>query len=133
MPEAVLIVDDDVAIALALTVRLEAAGYDVHHASNGRRGLASASALRPSLILLDVQMPDLDGFAVYDELRTRPELRETPVIFMSANARDPMPDRARASGAAGFIRKPYDASELIAAIGDAIAARRRSAAEGAVP
>lgn len=132
MPDdAILIIDDEPGVASALRVRLQAHGYTVHQAPNGRRGIAAAETVHPALILLDIQLPDIDGFAVHEELRARPDLRSTPVIFMSANVSDHLLDRALSTRGARFIRKPYESSELVATIGDAIAASRRTSVSGA--
>ncbi|MEO6709665.1 MAG: response regulator [Planctomycetota bacterium] len=111
-----MIVDDERGIAHALTIRLRAAGYDVRCAFDGASGLAAAVEWRPDLILLDIRMPEMDGFEVKRRLMAHPELRATPVIFLSANVQESARQAAMAAGAHAFLTKPYESKEVLAAI-----------------
>ncbi len=112
----VLLVDDEIAITAALSVRLRAAGYEVASASNGTTGLAAAAEHQPDVIILDIRMPDIDGFEVCRRLKKDPALMGIPVIFLSANVQDTARQTALEVGGAGFHSKPYDAAQLIATI-----------------
>ncbi len=90
----VLVVDDSSTIRRILRRDLEAAGYRVVEADNGEVGLAACRALRPDLVLLDVDMPVLDGMATLERMQADPDLRHLPVLFLTAPSRD------RAGGAA---------------------------------
>lgn len=118
MPEKrrVLIVDDDREIVRGLTIRLRAAGHEVRCAYDGAAGLAAAIAERPGVIVLDIRMPGLDGFAVLAKLRERAETHGIPVIVLSANGVESVRARALELGARHFLVKPYQAATLLAMI-----------------
>jgi DNA-binding response OmpR family regulator len=118
--EYILIVDDERNIAHALTLRLEAAGYEVMWACDGASGVAAALARTPDAILLDIRMPDIDGFEVNKRLRTSPALDRTPIIFLSANVQDSCRQAALAAGAFAFLTKPYDARDVTTTIRNAL-------------
>lgn len=118
MSKSVLVIDDDWTIQQALLARLSAHGYEVVLASDGPAGLAAAEGQCPDAILLDLRMPDMDGFEVLRRLRTIPCVASVPVIFLTANIQDTVKDQARAAGAAGFLTKPYEASAILELIGD---------------
>ena len=106
-PRCVLIVDDELDnLALGLAI-LEDHGLEVATARDGLEGLAVATRLLPDLILLDVRMPGVDGFAVCRQLKAQPATREIPVIFLSAL--DQIEDKAQgfAAGGVDYVTKPY--------------------------
>ena len=92
-------------------------------ASHGEAGLAMAAAEPPDLVLLDIQLPDIDGHEVLRRLRTLPALRDTPVIAVSANAMPDDLEAARLAGFADYLTKPLDLKRLLAVV-DAHLARR---------
>ena len=114
MPSTVLIIDDDRPLAAALQERLEAAGFDTTHADGGVAGLERASETQPDLIILDIRMPDLDGFEVCSALRGHTDLRTTPVVFLSSDAAAVDVERARTAGGDYFMPKPYRGAALVA-------------------
>lgn len=116
MPKKVLVIDDNVDITRALTVRLRAAGYELILAPDGATGLETARVEKPDVILLDIRMPGIDGFEVNRRLKTIPELAEVPVIFLSAHAQAAVRQEAWAAGGSCFLPKPYDAGQLMAVI-----------------
>src|SRR4051812_25519147 len=122
MPRKILIVDDDKAIANLTALRLRALGYDIDVAFDGTSGLAKARTNRPDLILLDVRMPDLDGFQVCESLRAETAFSDIPVIFLSANVQDAAKRKASALGAM-FLPKPYEMDDVLAAIDHVTAAK----------
>ena len=126
MSRNVLIIDDERALSQALAVRLRAAGFNPSTADNGLNGLAAAEANPPDAIVLDMRMPDLDGFEVHARLKQRAELAAIPVIFLSANVQDSARQSALASGAWAYLTKPYDPREVVAVVSEAI--NRKSAA-----
>ncbi len=111
----VLVADDEQNAILLLHRVLEREGFDVESARDGLSTLAKARELKPDLILLDVQMPHLNGFEVTARLREDPETARIPVIFVTAAAREAS-DVAHGLqlGADDYIRKPYDYHELVA-------------------
>lgn len=116
MRKTVLHIDDEVALAEALRVRLSAMGYQVHTAPGGLAGLAAAQKHRPDVILLDIAMPDIDGYEVCRRLRRDPVLGHTAVIFLSANVQAEARRQATAVGGNAFIPKPYEPGDVVAAI-----------------
>jgi DNA-binding response OmpR family regulator len=116
MPEKILIVDDERAIAQLTALWIKQAGYAPITAFDGRGGLAAAATHRPDLILLDIRMPDLDGFEVHRQLKLMPDLAGIPVIFLSAHAQEAARQEAIARGASFFLPKPYDSGNLLAAV-----------------
>ncbi|MEN9894063.1 MAG: hypothetical protein RLY78_4358, partial [Pseudomonadota bacterium] len=105
MRDSVLIVDDDVNVIVALQVLLGAA-YALRVARNGADALRLAQADPPDLVLLDVEMPGLDGYEVCARLKEWPALAEVPVIFLSQHHDDAAELRGLAVGAVDFIAKP---------------------------
>ena len=116
MPKKVLIVDDDDAIVSAMTVRLRAVGHEVFAASDGRSALAAVDTLRPDVIVLDIRMPDIDGFEVARRLKDAPGLADIPIVFVSANVREWAKKAAFAAGASFYLSKPYNAKQLLSAV-----------------
>jgi DNA-binding response OmpR family regulator len=104
----VLVVDDERSIRLLCRVNLAAAGMDVLEAADGREGLELARKERPDLVLLDVMMPELDGWTVARELAANEETREIPIVFLTARA-DPADRRlGEQLGGVGYVVKPFD-------------------------
>jgi DNA-binding response OmpR family regulator len=107
----ILVVDDDPHLLRLLGRNLELEGYDVLQASNGEDALTQAEARQPDLILLDVAMPRLDGFAVLEHVRARSRV---PVILLTASATDQEKVRGFALGADDYLTKPFRVEELLA-------------------
>ncbi len=110
----VLIVEDTPASLKLLSDLLTEAGYYVRQAPNGELALWTAQSRPPELILLDVRMPGIDGFEVCRRLKETPELRQVPVIFLSAQHDTDDKVRGFALGAVDFIPKPFQAEEILA-------------------
>jgi two-component system cell cycle response regulator DivK len=108
----VLLVDDDESNRDMLSRRLEHRGYQVVTAVDGREAVEQARAEVPSLILMDVTLPVLDGLAATRELKSRPELRDIPVIALTAHAGPEDRDRAREAGCDDYDTKPIEFSRL---------------------
>lgn len=110
----VLVVDDEENIRFLVESGLQLAGFATVAAADGREGLAAVAKHRPDLIVLDVMMPDLDGFAVLSRLRDAGD--RTPVIFLTA--RDSTDDRVAGltSGADDYVVKPFAIAELVARV-----------------
>ncbi len=116
----ILIVDDDPVIVEAMSTRLGHAGYEVHSASDGEGGLAAVEELRPDVILLDIALPDMDGFEVKRRLKALPDLAGIPVVFVSANVKDWAKRVAFAMGAKFYLSKPYDFNRLVSVVGASV-------------
>jgi len=120
--KTILIVEDDEKIALALSVRLKAAGYEILVAKDGQKGLALARVNWPDLVLLDIGLPIMDiwmplgvGYSVARRLK-RMGNGCIPFIFITASREQGRKEAARQLGAAGCFEKPFDAEELLSTI-----------------
>ena len=127
MRERILVVDDERSLAQALSIRLQASGYEVRCAFDGLSGVDAAMSWCPDAIMLDIRMPDIDGFEVYRRLRACSALEATPVIFLSANVQESARQAALAAGARAYLTKPYESKDLLAAVRSALDARERPA------
>ncbi|ROP42878.1 response regulator transcription factor [Pseudokineococcus lusitanus] len=109
-----LVVDDEPNIRELLSTSLRYAGFEVHTAPDGHEALRQAERVRPDLLVLDVMMPDLDGFAVTRRLRERG--RDTPVLFLTA--KDDLADRVQGLTVGGddYVTKPFSLEEVVARI-----------------
>lgn len=107
----ILVVEDEAEIADILIAYLERDGYDTLYANNGVQGLDYQEKFSPSLIILDIRMPGLDGWAVLAEIRRR---GETPVIMLTANDEDADKLSALRIGADDYVVKPFNPSEIVA-------------------
>jgi CheY-like chemotaxis protein len=110
----ILIIDDDQTQHLILEEYLRQAGYDVIHAKDGEQGIKIMEAQKPDLILLDVQMPVMDGFKVLEKIREKTNFRDTPVLLLTALSRDKLKVKALELGADDYITKPFNKEELLA-------------------
>lgn len=117
--KSVLIIEDDRKIAMALTLRLNAAGYKATSAFDGLTGVAAAVANPPDLVVLDVCLPVRDGFVVAEEIQAllRPPI---PIIFITASKQPGFRQKANALKAAAYFEKPYEAEGLLVAIQNAL-------------
>src|SRR5664279_69234 len=110
----VLVVDDEPNIADVISIALRYNDYEVETAANGQDALKAVAATRPDLIVLDVMLPDLDGFEVAKRLRERAD--ETPIVFLTA--KDTTEDKVRGLTLGGddYLTKPFSVEELLARI-----------------
>jgi CheY-like chemotaxis protein len=104
----VLIVDDERAIRLLCRINLGLAGMEVLEATDGAAGLAAARREHPDLILLDVMMPDVDGWEVARELARDEATRDIPIVFLTARAERVDELRGYEAGAVAYVTKPFD-------------------------
>ena len=112
----VLVVDDDPEIVTFLATLLELEGIDSTVATSAAAALEKLEHGVPSLVLLDIAMPDRDGLDLCRELKKDPRTRDVPVFVVSARPGKDVVERALAAGAEEFIRKPFENQELIARI-----------------
>lgn len=112
----ILIIDDSEENRAILKVFLHREGYRIHEADCGGAGLSLCRSVRPDIVLLDIVMPDMDGFAVFDALQQDEEVSDIPVIFLTAQteARDKI--RGIEMGAVDYITKPFDKGEVLARV-----------------
>jgi predicted signal transduction protein with EAL and GGDEF domain/DNA-binding response OmpR family regulator len=109
---SILVVDDDFSMRMLVRESLEGAGFDVEEAVDGRAGIAAFERLRPDLVLLDVMMPEMDGFAACATLRKSPLGEHTPILMMTGLDDEESINRAYDVGASDFIAKPINYASL---------------------
>ena len=112
----VLAIDDDEMTRQFVTSVLQPAGYEVRTASGGVSGLQQATASPPDVVLLDVQMPDLDGYEVCRRLRQAEQTRGIPIIMLTASEDPKLNHLAYEAGAQACVPKPFRREALIATI-----------------
>ena len=120
LQHSVLVIEDDMGIADVLAYRLEKQGYRTQVASTGYLGFELALQHKPSLILLDLRLPDIDGFEVCQKLDEQPDTSDIPVIILSGMEKPDIIRHTRNAGGNYFIRKPYDPNALLILIEHAI-------------
>ncbi len=109
----ILVADDDDDVRDVITYKLETAGFTTITADNGQSALSLAAEHRPSLIILDVTMPQLDGLSVCYELHSRPQTAEIPVLMISGNGRPSDIDLGFTIGADDYLAKPFSQAEML--------------------
>ncbi|MEQ1502823.1 MAG: diguanylate cyclase [Myxococcota bacterium] len=124
MKPSVLIVDDSFDVHELLTVRLRTEDLTLHHADDGPSGLRIAADVRPDLILLDVDMPDMGGFDVIRKLKEDPRTQGIPVVFLTANGAVEQKVTGFDLGAVDYVTKPFEPSELRARVRAALRTKR---------
>ena len=118
----ILIADDEEDVVLLCRVNLEFEGFDVTSASNGQEAIDLARQARPDLILLDVMMPLTDGWECLAELKEDAELKDIPVVMLTAKVQEEHQLRGLAAGAADYITKPFHPSALVRTVRTVLAA-----------
>ncbi|MCP4448805.1 MAG: response regulator transcription factor [Myxococcales bacterium] len=124
----ILVVEDDASIRLGLEDTLSAKGYDVDAVTRGDVGLARAKEMSPDLIVLDIMLPDMDGFEVCRRLKADESLRGIPVIILSARGAELDRVRGLELGADDYVTKPFSLMELLARVSAVL--RRSGRGEG---
>ena len=123
----ILIIEDNEDLAFGLRNNLEIEGYEVETASTGKDGLRQAADFGPDLILLDLMMPEMDGFEVLESLRKHDD--STPVLILTARGEEMDKVRGLRSGADDYVTKPFGLMELLARVE---ALLRRGSSQGMV-
>ena len=121
MSDKICVVDDNVNNVKTAGYLLSREGYEVFGFKSGRTFLDYIDkGNTPDLVLLDIKMPDMDGFETLDELRKRSNAAAVPVIFLSADEREDTKTRGKEAGAADFIEKPFMPDVLMQSVKQAI-------------
>jgi len=108
MNPKILLVEDNEQNRYLVTFLLEQHGYHVVPARSGIEGIELAGRVQPDLIILDIQLPQMDGYAVARELRQNPALKEVPIVAVTSYAMAGDRERVLAAGCTGYIEKPID-------------------------
>ncbi len=123
--KTVLVIEDEADVLNFASRVLELEGYRVLQAEDGEEGLRLARQNQVALVLLDLRLPGIDGWAVLEQLKTELELSSIPVIVFTASVAASQRDRALAAGATHYIVKPLSAASLRTAIARALRPKRR--------
>ncbi len=113
MNDRVLVIEDDRDIALGIRTVLERSGFAVTTAANGRGGLRAFHSQRPDIVVLDVGLPELDGWTVLDRIR---EMSEVPVLMLTAHGQEADKVRGLRAGADDYLTKPFGQGEFVARV-----------------
>ena len=113
MTASILTVDDSASIRQAIKIALTSAGYAVSEATNGAEGLAKAEAGSFDLIITDLNMPEMDGLTMIQQLRARGKVVGVPIIFLSTESDGDIKAQAKAAGATGWMTKPFETDKLV--------------------
>ncbi|MEH6402096.1 MAG: response regulator [Sneathiella sp.] len=112
MPNTVLVVEDEPNIVLSLQFILRQVGFTVRVASDGDQAIRAVEEYVPDLILLDIMLPKRDGFAVCEEIRSKPSCSNVKIIMLSAKSREAEREKAISLGADEFVTKPFSTRVL---------------------
>ncbi len=112
-PLSILLIEDNEQNRYLLTFLLERHGHQVQAANDGPAGIAQAGALQPDIILLDIQLPTMHGYAVAEALRRIPALATTPIVAVTSYAMPGDREKALESGCDGYIEKPIDPETFV--------------------
>ncbi|MCB9601957.1 MAG: response regulator transcription factor [Sandaracinus sp.] len=112
--QSILLVEDDPALALGLVDALEFEGFSVHHAQTGAEAVKIATAARPTVILLDLMLPDMNGYQVCEQVRRLDA--QVPILMLTARSQEADKIRGLDAGADDYVTKPFSLGELVARI-----------------
>ena len=113
MAHQILVVDDEENIAHSLNFLMEKAGYSVRLAADGEEAIEAIKEAPPDLILLDINMPRMNGYQVCESVRANPEWKDIVIVMLTAKGRDIEREKGLAMGADDYIIKPFSTQEVI--------------------
>lgn len=116
MKRKILLIEDNFQNRYMITFLLEKHGYEVIAAEDGATGIDLAAKIKPCMILLDIQLPKMDGYSVARELRKEPTLRNVPIIAVTSYAMISDREKALEAGCDGYLEKPVNPETFIADI-----------------
>jgi DNA-binding response OmpR family regulator len=116
MAKRVLVVDDEPNIVMSLRFLMEREGFQVDVASTGQAAVAALDRAPADLVLLDIMMPELDGFEVCQRIRDNPAWRATKIVMLTAKGRDVERDKGLALGVDDYVTKPFSTRDLVAKV-----------------
>lgn len=122
----ILFVDDEADLVSTVECRLKWSNFDVVTASNGKEGLDKALSEKPNLILLDTNMPVMNGYEMLEHIRKNPELKNIPVIMLTAMCEAQDITKASSYGIADYVTKPFDFTELVEKITNILGNKSRT-------
>ena len=121
MAKRVLIADDEPNIVASLEFLMEQAGFEVRLAANGKEALDLVASFGPDLVILDVMMPEMNGYEVCQRLKSDPATRAVKVVMLSAKGREVEVAKGLELGADAYVTKPFSTRELVAKVREMLA------------
>jgi two-component system, cell cycle response regulator DivK len=122
LKKKILVIEDNEQNIYLITFILENNGYEVVQAGDGIKGIELASQVKPILILLDIQLPVMDGYAVARKLKSNPELAHVPIVAVTSYAMVGDRENCLNAGCVGYITKPINPETFVAEIGKYLSA-----------
>ncbi|RPH47163.1 MAG: response regulator [Desulfobacteraceae bacterium] len=116
MKGKILVIEDNEQNLYLVRYILEKENYEVFAAPDGKSGIETATSLKPDLILLDIQLPVMDGYAVARNLRRNPDLADIPIVAVTSHAMSGDREKTMEAGCNGYIEKPIDPDTFVAKI-----------------
>ncbi|MBD1544714.1 response regulator [Roseibium aggregatum] len=113
MSANILTVDDSSSVRMTTRMALTGAGYSVTEAVDGKDGLEKAKSGRFDMIVTDLNMPNMNGIQMIEELRRTPSQLGVPILFLTTESDSDMKSRAKAAGATGWLTKPFEPDQLV--------------------
>ena len=120
MNKRILVIEDTEDNRQILRDLLTAAGYEIFEATDGATGVAMAAEKRPDLILMDIQLPVIDGYEATRRIKADPALRSIPVIAVTSYALSGDEEKAREAGCDGYVAKPFSPRQMLAKVREVI-------------
>ncbi len=116
MKHVVMLVEDEEALALLLKYNLEKEGYDVIWEARGNKALAEVEKARPSVVILDWMLPEISGVEICKLIRSKPDIKTTPIIMLTAKGEEEDKIKGLSAGADDYVTKPFSIPELMARV-----------------
>jgi len=116
MTKCILVVEDQEDLRGILRDLLTSSGYEMLEAADGKAGVDKATGEKPDLVLMDIQMPVMDGYDATRQIKADPDLKPIPIVAVSSFAMKGDEEKARASGCDHYITKPYSPMQLLRTI-----------------
>ena len=116
MTKRVLVIEDTMDNRQIIRDLLVNSGYEVIEAEDGVTGVARAAEVKPDLILMDIQLPGIDGYEATRRIKANPEIRQTPIIAVTSYALSGDEAKTKAAGCDGYVAKPFSPRELLAMV-----------------
>jgi len=118
MPKIILTVDDSKTMREMVSFTLKNAGYDVTEADDGKTAIEQLGRMsKVDLVITDLNMPNLDGFAVVEHVRAHPNHKYVPILILTTESDAAKKERGKAAGATGWIVKPFNPEKLVQVVG----------------
>jgi two-component system chemotaxis response regulator CheY len=111
-----MVVDDSVSLRQVVAIALKGAGYDVIEASDGKDALGKMTGQKISLIISDVNMPNMDGITLVKEVKKHPSYKFTPIIMLTTESQDSKKQEGQAAGAKAWVVKPFKPEQMLDAV-----------------